>query len=172
MTLARGGPSSEAPAQAAVEYLLVRVGSQEFAVPCSLVRHLCPHPILLPVPAAEEWFAGMLPLGGEAAAAVDLRVLFSLAATGPPLCAVVFEPEPPIPGLPLLGILADKVVDKVRVRPSDVVPPRHMSRPFRRFVRGTWHGRSRPVYLMDLDALAASLPFPALQDEPNPAHGL
>jgi len=172
VTLARADPSPETPAEVAVEYLLVRVGPREFAIPCCQVRRLCPRPILLPVPAAEKWFAGMLVLGGEAVAAADLRVLFSLAATGPPLCAVVFEPEPPIPGLSLLGILADKAVDTVRVRPTDVVPPRHMSRPFRRFVRGTWHGRSRPVYLIDLDAVAASLPFPALQDEPNPARGL
>ncbi|MCC6368100.1 MAG: chemotaxis protein CheW [Bryobacterales bacterium] len=158
--------------QAAVEYLLVRVKSQEFAIPCSQVRHLCPHPILLPVPAAEEWFAGMLAVGGEAAPAVDLRVRFSMSAGSPPPCAVVFEPDPPIPGLPLLGIVADKVVDTVRIRPSDVVPPRHMSRPFRRFVRGTWHGRSRAVYLMDLDAIAGSLPYPALQNEPNSSRGL
>lgn len=95
--------------------------------------------------------------------AIDLGVQIQASGVRRPTCAVVFEPDPPIPPLPLLAILVDKVVDTVRVRSSDVVPPRRVSFTCP-FVRGTWHGRSRTVYLIDLGGLVASLPFAALQD--------
>ncbi len=163
MTLASGGRSPEALAGASAEYLLIRVGSRDFAIPCSPVRIICPRATLLPAPTAWKCFAGLLTVGGEAVPAIDLGVQIQASAVGRPTCAVVFEPDPPIPLLPLLAILVDKVVDTARVRSSDVVPPRRVSFTCP-FVRGTWHGRSRTVYLIDLGGLVASLPFTALQD--------
>lgn len=133
----------------AVEYLLVKAATHEFALRMEKVHSITTGPDILAIPNSEAWLVGMLVLPDRAVSAIDLRLRLGLQPHRPPQFAITVDLAPH------LALLVDKILDKAAIRPKDIRPLRSVTRPFHSFLTGSWHGRSRVVYLLDLGSLLA-----------------
>jgi chemotaxis signal transduction protein len=108
-------------------YLLFRAGPVDFAIPHDAVTGILPDPPLLPLPSNPDGITGILP-------------------------------HPVMPRYALKGhaviLLVDSILDSANIGAIAIRPvPRRPSQLHRKYACGVWRGRSRPCFLLDLDAL-------------------
>lgn len=144
-------------------YLLFRAGSVDFAIPHLAVAGILPDPPLLPLPSAQDAVTGILPHPVTPRYAVDLRRKFSLQPSTKIPVAISLKTYPVI-------LLVDSILDSATIADPAIRPVRHRpGQSFRKCACGVWRGRSRPCFLLNLEAL---LDGPRLSATQSPSTGL
>lgn len=137
----------------ASNYLLVKIGSHEFALPSSLVRQLVPQPEIIVLPGCPQWCAGILAFANVAVPVLDTHHILQMAHPVKPGAAVVVEPEV-VSEFPWFALTVDRLTLTTQIRNHELTPIRPASSlPFRPHVLSAWRGRSRPCYLIDIPSL-------------------
>jgi chemotaxis signal transduction protein len=128
-------------------YLLFRAGPVDFAIPHDAVTGILPDPPLLPLPSNPDGITGILPHPVMPRYALDLRRKFSLPPSAKVPMAVALKGHAVI-------LLVDSILDSANIGAIAIRPvPRRPSQLHRKYACGVWRGRSRPCFLLDLDAL-------------------
>ena len=138
---------------AGARYLVIKLGSFAFAIPAASVLRIEPNPQILALPHAMATFQGItvihlahiLGLVPSAAAGSFVTLVVDLSLTR----------SPPTPA----ALLVDKILNTVTIPPTQIRPPDRISRAFRKHLTGSWHGRSRPVYVLDLSTINSPTPY-------------
>ncbi|MBS1827205.1 MAG: chemotaxis protein CheW [Acidobacteria bacterium] len=126
--------------------LIFRVGVVELAVGDRDVGSILPDPKVLPVPEMGDGVTGLLPVCGAPRYVLDLRVKFGVAASTRRPVGIVLNRYPVV-------LMVDTVLDLVRIEAADVRRvPKHPGL-YRKYVTGVWRGRSRPCFLLNLEAV-------------------
>jgi chemotaxis signal transduction protein len=142
------------------QYLLFRVARQDFAMEAAHVRGIVPALELIPSefpqgphhPQGPQWTCGFVTFQGVLVSVVDLRGKLGIAhgTQGRTPCIVVVE-TPADSGLRLIGFVADRVSDIVKLRLID-------------FRNGTVRTSGRPRRVLDPRQLLSESILKANQD--------
>jgi chemotaxis signal transduction protein len=115
--------SSDAPPQASIPVLLMRVSGQTLAMPQQEVIEILPLPRLAPLPGAPPILLGAFHLAGEIVLVLPMAALLGLAgpAEGNPLYhhLLLLAAQP---GRPRLALLVDRATDILAADPA-LLPP-------------------------------------------------
>jgi len=107
-----------------VEFLAVRAGHQQFAVPTPRVREVMQLQRLVIVPSMPSYAKGMITTHGTFVPVVDLAARLGFPERRPThrTCIVVVRTESQTVGdSRLIGLLVDAVSDILVLRPSDII---------------------------------------------------
>ncbi len=134
-------------------FLLVKIGSHEFAIASDVVRQLMPHPEWMQLPDCPEWCAGLLSFADVAVPVLNTHRILNMREPAKPGAAVVVEPGV-ASEFPWFALAVDRLTVTTPIRNHELTPVRATSTlPFREYVTSAWRGRSRPCYLLNLPAL-------------------
>ncbi len=130
------------------DYLVLELGGEHFALPAGGAHRIHPCPPLSPLPLSPPAFLGYGVYRGEAVLVADLRPLLGLSspAIADGVAVVVEDQEGP------LALFADRVVQVLRLDPSQLLPPLEDGASF---LEGGWIRDDLPLSLINLDRLLA-----------------
>lgn len=137
-----------------LDVLVLRIGSEHFALPSLAVREVTRYRAWTVVPGAPPTLPGIISQRGTILPIVDLRPLLDLPDTALERAArfVVVQH-----GEFDLALLAEAVLDLVSIEEAAFAPPPGSDARRRRFVRGLAEFAGQPLALIDLDPLIETL---------------
>jgi purine-binding chemotaxis protein CheW len=136
------------------QWLVVRLGGGEYALPVEQVGEVLRMVALTPLPAAPRHVAGLVNLRGRGVPVLDLRQRLGLSAAEPGLDAAIVIVE--IRGQ-TLGLIADAAIDVLEFAATDVTPPDPRAG-LEAYVRGVARSDSRLILVLDLEQIAVERP--------------
>lgn len=147
--------------------LLFHLGNNRYAVKCERVREISPMVNLQPLPHAPDCFAGLFHYRGLVIPVVDLGSLIHGKACqrrlSTRIIVVDYARGENFP--PMVGMLAEKVIEAKRKSEDSFVPTRvHIDDA--PFLSRVMMERNDAIHLLDLELLPASLSF--LEDMQDP----
>ena len=141
------------------EYLTIKLGAEEYAVPIEQVREVMKAPLITEVPRAPAVVLGVVTVRGEVVAVFDPRRRLGLppAPGGPEAGRVVIVDC----GEGNSGLLVDAVSSVVRLRPGSIEPcPQGIGGASAECLAGIGRERERLFTVLDLEALLRPAPSP------------
>ena len=143
------------PAETMLDLLILRIGSEHFALPSTAVREVMRFRAWTVVPGAPPLLPGIISQRGSILPIVDLRPLLNLPdAVLERAARFVVIQHNEID----MALLADAVLDLASIETSAFAsPPGGPEARRNRFVRGLAESDQQPLALIDLDALIVVL---------------
>jgi purine-binding chemotaxis protein CheW len=143
------------PDQPNEDYLIVRVGSERYAVPGAAIREVARWRPPTPVPGAPQALPGIISQRGVVLPAVDLRLLLGLEATAPDRASrfVIIRQEQAD-----MALMVDAALDLCHLTEDDLArPPAGLEPQRARLLGAVAQHEGQPLLVIDLAALLITL---------------
>jgi purine-binding chemotaxis protein CheW len=135
------------------QWLICRVGQEDYLLEVSLIKEIIRLPELTAVPRAPRWLMGICSLRGIVIAIIDIgcRLGLGVRPVSPKSRVVVLSID-----RGLGGLLVDSVQGLIELEPQQVnPPPALLAAPHRELVRGIVHENGHAYVLLDLERIMA-----------------
>ena len=145
----------EKKAQEMIQFVIFKIGEEEFAAPIKQIREIIRLPHITTMPKAPSFIEGVINLRGQVIAVVDLAKRFELAPKEKDDKNRIIVVEM---GDDLIGMIVDSVTEVLRISQEDIdtTPSLIESKIEADFIEGLGKREGRLFILLDLNKILAT----------------